>query len=121
PAARFADGRGHSRLDPARAIFAEEFIEFRVRHYAREAVERAVLGNLGGSLDEGVRGDARQRTADADAAHAHVGEVFDGKAERAAVEKIDRLRRHRLDGGLDLLAGLDAGQVEAIGAGVGEG
>ena len=49
-----------------------------------------------------------------------LGKIFDGKAERAAVEKIDRLRRHRLHGRLDLLAGLDAGRVEAIGAGIGE-
>ena len=39
------------------------------------------------------------------------------KPKRAAIEEIHRLRRHGLHHGLDLLAGLDAGRIEAIGAG----
>ena len=42
---------------------------------------------------------------------------LDREAERAAVEKIHRLRRHRLHHRLDLLARFDARRIEAIGAG----
>ena len=103
------------------AIVAEKVVEFGVRHHAGKTVELALVGDFARRLDEGMHGDARQRAAHADAAHAHLGEVFDGEAERAAVEKIDRLRRDRLHGRLDLLARLDAGRIEAIGAGIGKG
>src|SRR5664280_2364813 len=102
-------------------IVAKKLVEFRVRYYAGKTIKLFLLGDFGCRLDEGMHGDARQRAAHANAAHAHLAEFFDGEAERAAIEKIDRLRRHRLDGRRDLLAGLDAGRVEAIGAGVGEG
>ena len=65
---------------------------------AGEAVELAVLRDLARRLDEGVHGDARERAADADAAHAERGKIIDREAEGAAVEKVDRLRRDRLDG-----------------------
>src|SRR5450759_310997 len=102
-------------------IVAKKLVEFRVRYYAGKTIKLFLLGDFGCRLDEGMHGDARQRAAHANAAHAHLAEVFDREAERAAVEKIDRLRRDRLDGRRDLLTGLDAGRVQAIGAGVGEG
>ena len=71
-------------------------------------------------LDEGMHRHARQRAADADAPHAHAGEIAHREAERAVVEEVDRLAADRLHGGLDMLAGLDAGRIEAIGAGIGE-
>ncbi len=43
--------------------------------------------------------------------------IVDREAEGAAVEKIHRLRRHRLDHRLDLLARFDARRIKAIGAG----
>ena len=64
-----------------------------------------------------MHGDAGERAADADPAHAHGGDIVHGEPERAAIEKIHRLRRHRLDHGFDLFARLDAGRIEAIGAG----
>src|SRR5664280_258703 len=106
---------------PARAIVAEKLVEFSVRHHAGKTVELALVGDLARRLDERMHGDARQRAAHADAPHAHLAKLFDREAERATVEKIDRLRRDRLHGRRDLLAGLDAGRVEAIGAGVGKG
>ena len=43
------------------------------------------------------------------------------KPKAPLIEEVDRLRRHRLDRRDDLFARLDAGRIEAIGAGVGEG
>src|SRR5262249_58514235 len=61
---------------------------------------------------------AGKRTADADAAHAHGGEIAHGEAECAAVEEIDRLWRCGFDDSFDLFARLDAGRIETIRTGV---
>src|ERR1035441_10186235 len=102
-------------------IVAKKLVEFRVRYYAGKTIKLSLLGDFGCRLDEGIHGDTRQRAAHADAPYAHLGKIFDREAERATVEKVDRLRRDRLHGRRDLLAGLDAGRVQAIGTGVGEG
>src|SRR6478735_5218403 len=90
------------------AVFAEEFVQIGVADQAGEAVELALLGDLRCRLDEGVHRHPSERPADADAPHAHAGEVVHREAERAHVEKVDRLAARRLHGGLDVLAGSDA-------------
>src|SRR5674536_58169 len=67
-------------------IVAKKLVEFRVRYYAGKTVELALAGDLARRLDEGMHGDARQRAAHADAAHAHLAKLFDREAERATVE-----------------------------------
>ena len=51
--------------------------------------------------------NAGERAADADAPHAHRGDVAYREAERAAVKEIDGLAADRLHGRFDVLAGLD--------------
>src|ERR1035437_4398868 len=102
-------------------IVAKKLVEIRVRYYAGKTIKLSLLGDFGCRLDEGMHGDTRQRAAHADAPYAHLGKIFDREAERAAIEKIDRFGGDRLDGRFDLLAGLDAGRIKAIGAGVSEG
>src|SRR6185437_1183290 len=103
------------------ALAGKELVELGVRYHAGKTVELALLGDFGRRLDEGIHGDARQRAADADAAYAHAGKVFDGEAERAAVEKVDRLAADRLHCRLDVFARLNARRIKTIRSGVGKG
>src|SRR6516164_6386489 len=113
PAAQSA-GRlsDEARMQSRRCVFlpigTEKLVQFGVADQAGKAVELAITRDFGGDADESMHGDSRERAADADAAHAH----------RPAVEKIDRLRRHRFHHGLDLLAGLDARRIETVSASI---
>ena len=66
-------------------------------------------------LHEAAPGGARQRTADADAAHAEIFGFLQRQAGRAD-QQVDRLWMHRLHDRGDVLPGLDARRIEAIGA-----
>src|SRR5437868_1804976 len=102
----------------ATAIRVEKFVQLGIADHAGKTIELAVARDLGRNADEGVHRDPGERTADADPAHAHRRQIVDGEAESAAIEKIDRFRRHRLYHGLDLLARLDARRIETIRAGI---
>jgi regulator of protease activity HflC (stomatin/prohibitin superfamily) len=84
-----------------------------------EAVELAVLGDLGRGADEGVHGRSRASEPPTLIRRTPIAAMsLTVKAECAcAVEEIHRLRRHRLHHRLDLLARFDARRIEAIGAG----
>src|SRR3954470_6369391 len=86
-----------------------------------EALEAAGAGDLLGHAHEPAPRRARQRTADADAPHAELAEVAHRELARAPHQEVDRLRRHALDDGGDLLARLDAWRVQTVGAGIREG
>src|ERR1039458_231667 len=94
-----------SGFRPARAIVAEKLVEFGVRHHPGKTVEFSLVGDLARRLDERIHADPRQRSAHADAPYAHLVKIFDREAERATVEKVDRLRRDRLHGRHALLPG----------------
>ena len=54
-----------------------------------------LLGHLARGTHEAGPGNARQRTTDADPAHAQIGRLRDGKTG-SSNQEIDRLRKHRL-------------------------
>src|SRR5262245_33331275 len=60
---------------PLLRVAAEQRVELGIRYRAGEAVEPALLGDFAGGAHYGGPGDACQRATDADAAHAHLGDI----------------------------------------------
>src|SRR5215831_277157 len=102
-------------------VVAKEAVELGVRDGAGQAVKLAGRGDVARRADHRGPGDARERAAQADAAHPEAGEIVHRELGCARHQEIHRFRRHRLDHRRDLLARPDAGRVEAVGAGRREG
>src|SRR5215510_9926699 len=97
-------------------IVTKKAVELGVGDGARQAVELAGRGDVARGADHRGPGDARERAAEADAAHPERGEIVHRELGCARHQEIHRLRRHRLDHRRDLLARPDTGGVEAVGA-----
>jgi len=85
-----------------------------------QAVEFAVCGDVARGADDRGPGNPRERAAQADAAHAKSRKILHRQIGGGRHEEIHRFRRNRLHHRRDLFARLDAGRIEAIGAGRGE-
>src|SRR5580698_2682013 len=94
---------------------AEHLVQLATGIALGEFCEGALLGDLLRRAHEACPGRTCQRTADADPAHTEVSGLLN-RQTRGSDQEVDGLWRNRFHYRRDLLFGLDARRIEAIGA-----
>jgi hypothetical protein len=101
-----------------RGLLPKERIELVAGSRIREAIESALIGDQPGGAHESAPGRARKRAPNTDPPDPERGNLLHRELARPAHQQVERLRRHGVDDGPDLIGRPQPRRVQAVGAGL---